>query len=259
MCYIQNIKYMEPIDIDPGKQLIDVNIEPIKNEYFDSIKKEYYYTNNLNDLETEETISWMYERDNIIDITNFELKGTLNLESYTNKYIKLRKLLCAGNNFTTIICPETSFLTDFEFESQFIETIKFPINYNLNLDYLSETIVRLIFPSRSKFNRKIDDLPVSLRLLVLGNEFNNQLDNLPINLEVLFIGNGFNQNLNNLPIGLKILHFDFDSLFCSSITYFPSGIKHLSLPSNKYDEQISNTFNDHTKVIIKSNFFYIIN
>ena len=48
---------MEPIDIEPWKQLIDVNVELIKNEYFDSIKKEYYYTNNINlDNITETTV-----------------------------------------------------------------------------------------------------------------------------------------------------------------------------------------------------------
>lgn len=250
---------MEPTDIYLGTQLIDIYTEPIENKYFSSIKKEYYYTNNINNLETDEIISLIYEKDNIIDITNFELEGTLNLESYIDKFIKLKKLLCSGNNFTTIICPETTLLTEFEFESQFIETIKFPINYNSNLDYLSETIVRLIFPSKSKFNKKIDDLPVSLRLLVLGNEFNNQLDNLPKYLEILFIGNGFNQNLNNLPIGLEILHFDFGSSFNSLITYLPINLKYLSLPSAKYDKQITNTFNNYAKVKIKSNYFYIVN
>jgi len=60
----------------------------------------------------------------------------------------------------------------------------------------------------------------------------------------LFIGNEFNQNLNDLPIGTEILHFD--SLFFSSIKYFPSGIKHLSLPSlEKYEKQMKNIKNKY--------------
>jgi hypothetical protein len=248
-----------PETVDAETQLVDVNMQITENKYLNSIKKEYYYTNDLNNLETQEIIDLMYEKDYTIDISNFELEGILNLESYTDKYVGLTKLLCAGNNFTTIICPETPLLTQFEFESLFIEIIKFPIIYNSSLDFLSETISKIIFPTKSLFNKKINDLPNSLKLLVLGNKFNNQLNNLPDNLEVLFVGTEFNQDLNNLPSKLKILHFDFGSAFNSQIKNLPSKIKHLSLPSDKYNYQIFNTFNNCVKIKSGTNYFYAIN
>lgn len=59
------------------------------------------------------------------------------------------------------------------------------------------------------FNKSIDNLPLSITKLELGDYFKQSLDFLPINLEELTLKKISQEQINNLPPNLKVLNLRF--------------------------------------------------
>ena len=104
---------------------------------------------------------------------------------------------------------------------------------------------KLTFSDRSKFNKSIDNLHVSLKHLTLGDGFNQSVDNLPENLTHLTFGGFFNQQIKHLP--KNITHLTFYANYCK-IFKFEQKFKNISKklkilkisPKYKYKNNIVN-------------------
>jgi len=89
------------------------------------------------------------------------------------------------------------------------KTIKIETNEKLSPEILNflKNFNHLIF--NSFFNKSIDNLPLSITKLELGDHFKQSLDFLPINLEELSVKKITQQQVNNLPINLKVLNLRY--------------------------------------------------
>jgi len=110
---------------------------------------------------------------------------------------------------------------------QALTLVSFGDSYSHSLDDLPPSLERL--EMRCKFERPLDKLPSSLRVLELG-EYNCPLNHLPVQLQELSIGFYFNQPLDALPSNL--MHLD---LLCSSfngpLDHLPKALTVLYLPA----------------------------
>ena len=73
------------------------------------------------------------------------------------------------------------------------------------------------------FNKPVDNLPNSLKILEFGEMFNQPVDNLPNGIKELIFGKNFNQPVDFLPSELEILNFD--SYFDNPVHNLPRKLK----------------------------------
>ena len=165
--------------------------------------------------------------------------------------------------------------------------IKFDFDFNENIDFLENSkIEEIYFESNSQFNKTLNKLPISLKIIKLPRNFNHKIDFFPPNLEILIIFSNYNYELDNLPEGLLELHlfnntnYDLSNLpntikilqtgnrdikinilpanleklilpryHLYKIDIFPQNLKHVQL-SYYYNFDISNLPNNLQKLII---------
>jgi len=113
--------------------------------------------------------------------------------------------------------------------------LHFGKNFNQNLDNLSDFIESIRLCECAYFDKPLDNLPVSLNKLVVGDSFSRPLDFLPAGLKHLELPVGYNQLLNNLPSGLEYLKIDW--CYDKPLNNLPEGLKILKMLSGlfKYD------------------------
>lgn len=132
-----------------------------------------------------------------------------------------------------------------------IVILKINKSFNENIDNLPKTLKILIidqFGCNNKekiyFNQRIDKLPENLQILdIYSDTFNQKLDNLPIKLQVLKItSNNFNQKLNKLPKHIKILeiislYYDSTNIELNEVLLKLKKIKKIKIISCKTDSK----------------------
>lgn len=96
-----------------------------------------------------------------------------------------------------------------------------------NVFILPNSVKKISFKNRSKFDTKITKYPDSLIYLEFGYNYNQPIDNLPNKLEHLHLGSNFNHPIDNLPMGLKYLHLGYN--YNHPIDNLPIGLKYLCL------------------------------
>lgn len=89
----------------------------------------------------------------------------------------------------------------------------------------------------NNFDQPIDNLPSTLQKLKLGTNFNQRINNLPTNLRILILGKKFNQSIDNLNPNLKVLRLDCD--FNQRINSLPNSLESITF-SNYYTNQLDN-------------------
>jgi hypothetical protein len=120
-------------------------------------------------------------------------------------------------------------------------------DYNESIDKILESLQNLeVLCLAKNYNQPINNIPKTLKKLVLGYSYNNSLDILENidNLEILELGLKFNQTLNNLPKKLKKLKFGHK--FNQSIDNFPLSIEEL---------EVNNNFNMSVKHLVNLKIF----
>jgi len=87
-----------------------------------------------------------------------------------------------------------------------LEKIILGIEFNQNLDMLSESILHVEFPEKYKFDLALDNLPHNLEYLNLQfqNKYNHSISNFPNSIKYLEIGE-YNLAINKLPKNLETL------------------------------------------------------
>ena len=80
---------------------------------------------------------------------------------------------------------------------------------------------------KSKFNRRLNNLPPTIRDLTFGYWFSKRSDNLPNSIINLTLGDGFNQCLDNLPSSINKITF---RILWNDFTEFRKEIK--KIPKN---------------------------
>lgn len=93
---------------------------------------------------------------------------------------------------------------------------------------ISEFHLLSIFNFFDNFNQKIDNLPNSLYYIDIDfSKFNQKIDNLPSFLKILKLSEYFNQTVDKLPYYLYALEFGHD--FNQSIDKLPQSLHKLSI------------------------------
>jgi hypothetical protein len=67
-----------------------------------------------------------------------------------------------------------------------VKFIEFMPLFNQSINILPECVEHIYFPSISKFNQPLDNLPSNLKSLIIGSDFSYNLNNLPHSL--LYLG-----------------------------------------------------------------------
>ncbi len=113
----------------------------------------------------------------------------------------MEKIIAEYQKVDTIHFPEFSFLDmddSYIFQiPESIETVFFGDKCNIPL-----SIKNLRFGDF--YNEPLNNLPIGLKMLHLGHYYNKPLDYLPVSLEILILGN-YNCSLENLPDSLRFL------------------------------------------------------
>ncbi len=142
-------------------------------------------------------------------------------------------------------------------KSDNIEVINFTNKFNSKINLSDNTCVKKIFfETGSKFTRNLDSLPQSLEYLeIVRGKFSKTIDNLPLQLKVLIIGNSFNKPVDNLPSSLERLCIS--GYFNQPIDNLPSSLLYLNLncgylkhPINNLPNQLKTLFLDNYKLNI---------
>lgn len=107
--------------------------------------------------------------------------------------------------------------------------------FNKSIDFLPKTLK--VLHIISNFNQKVDSLPSSLEELYLGSAFNQPVDNLPSGLKKLFLGDSFDLPLDVLPSSLEELYLG--TRFNKDLLNLPSSLIKLSIGSSGYRKNIS--------------------
>lgn len=140
-------------------------------------------------------------------------------------------------------------------------------DFNQLISGLSDSLEEITFYKTSIFDKNVDNLPKSLKILNLPNFFNQPVDNLP-NLQILTLGNSFNQSIDNLPDSIVVLHLGhplkfvsrnikctrFLALFDKKINKLPKSLKFLRLSKNSYKKNLNvipkhNILHDHDEYL----------
>jgi hypothetical protein len=112
------------------------------------------------------------------------------------------------------------------------KTLKIPYDYDEELKNIPIETTEIIFldleayKNFSKYNKPIDNLPLSLTHLNLGHFFNQPVNNLPTKLTHLTFGKNFNHYVDNLPLSLT--HLTFGEKFNKKVDKLPLSLTHLT-------------------------------
>jgi hypothetical protein len=225
--FIDDELYLENIELKYMKKIFNIESDIINDDTFIAIK----------------TLITLNE--SILDLSGLLLEGTLKIDSKLNSIIdfgKIKKIYCSNNYFDTIIIDIPNSIKEFMFENNPIKKIFFPYSFNNQIDNLPNTLEIIIFPHNSIFNKPINDLPTSLKILCLGNYFDQVITNLPNNIEHLILPNNYNYQIIKLPSNLKTLIFnsEVDNSYNEfhyvqpnfELNYLPINLEFLSLPIN---------------------------
>lgn len=108
-------------------------------------------------------------------------------------------------------------------------------NFNNSLDYLPNSITHLMigrgclkyFNASCKFNQPINDLPNSLIELTFSDEsiFQKKLDNLPNSLKKIRLSGYYTGTIENLPDGIETIILGPTWLKYNEKTYYPLCLK----------------------------------
>lgn len=225
----------------------ELYLENFDNKYlkiFDFDKNNDIMTDDImldDTLNAIDSLILMNDGKEMLDLSGLLLEGTFDIKNIVdfNKKIIIKKLDCSNNLFDTIIAYNKNVdIHDFEFDDNPVKKIYFPYLFNKNIDLLPQTLRVLIFPTNSIFNKPINDLPISLEILSVGNSFNQSINNLPNKLLHIMLGSKFNHPVNKLPPYLKTLIFNKLTTFEHELNCLPDSLEFISLPLN-YD---SNNF-----------------
>lgn len=118
---------------------------------------------------------------------------------------------------------------NFEFDNLpvCLESLTVGVLFNQKINLLTCNLRKLDL-SNNYLLKCVDDLPNSLRELILPREITSELNNLPCHLEILHIQN-YNLELNHLPPNLKQLHFAKKSNFRKKLDNLPLKLEFLCL------------------------------
>lgn len=174
----------------------------------------------------------------ILDISNKNIKGSINLEKF--KYLNI--LYCQNNKITEII--NICNLKYLNCSDNFIMDLNLPdsllgincSNNPLRKLYYPINIKPLIYPKNlthlifgDKFNQEVNNLPNGLNYLKFGYDFDMSVDNLPHKLlkkEPIVKLSGKNKTLSDYPCRIKTLIFGHD--FNQPIDKLPGGIEFIT-------------------------------
>lgn len=195
-------------------------------------KRAYYFFNN-NRLFFYDNTFYLC---NLYKHFNFE-------EKYVNKIKKDNKLTVLYKSEFIFEAPiYTIEYTNQDFPVEILndqtEAIIFNYSFDRNLDNLPNTVKMLIFDNGeidtfcdiceySVFNRSLDGLVDSIKVLKLGDQFNQPIEKYPKSLTHLYFGNNFNQPLDNLPMGLEEL--GLSGYYNQTLENLPVSLKKLSI------------------------------
>jgi hypothetical protein len=98
-------------------------------------------------------------------------------------------------------------------------------NDKVFIDNISSRIIYLWIGHYYQKN-KLDDLPNSIKTLIIGCRFNEEINNLPCKLNKLHLGHSFNKQVDNLPNTLETLIFNF--AFNKPVDKLPTGLKKIT-------------------------------
>lgn len=114
--------------------------------------------------------------------------------------------------------------------------------FDKHLDSLPKSLKILKFNTfyDSIFNQEIKNLPIGIEKIILSSRFNRNVDYLPENLKYLEFGNGFNQQVLNLPRSIEILIFGH--CFNQPVNYLPYKLKFV-----KFGSEFKKTINNLPK------------
>ena len=79
------------------------------------------------------------------------------------------------------------------------------------------------------FYNQFVNLPLCIKTLSIDYNILSLIDNLPIGIEELYLGENFNLELNNLPNSIKIIKFNIHSTYNEELNNLP---KYYSIPIN---------------------------
>jgi hypothetical protein len=133
----------------------------------------------------------------ILNISNKNIEGILNLEDYIN----LEELYCSNNEITEIINVSNT-LKYLNCENNKITKLnELPDNLT-GINCKKNQLKELYYP----FNIKPKKYPSNLTHLTLGHNFNQSIDNLPNLITHLTLGYNFNQPIDKLPNSITQLN-----------------------------------------------------
>jgi len=197
----------------------------------------YYFNEDLSNIgEYIETIIFQGNEFNV-DMSKLP-KGLKEIKIMSDKIIskieniniELKKICIQSENFNSELK-----LTNTKITSIIINSRKF----NKNLLHLPLGLKELEL--YGSYNCSLNNLPSCLEYLKISSDiFNQTLDNLPRSLKTLILDNmdNFNHPLNNLPHGIETLKLNFgyflrtystNNIYKYSMENLPSSIKYLSL------------------------------
>jgi len=196
---------------------------------------------NLNTIELLSTFSLDIK---IIDISNKNIIGILNLKQFTN----LEKLDCSHNNITQLINLSNKLKYLNCSYNKIIKITKLPdlIGFNCSHNpicqlYIPFNVIITKYPKNlshitygKNFNKSLQNLPISLKEIYFGSSFNKPIGDILSNyhnIHTIHFGENFNQSIDFLPPKLKTIKFGF--YFNQSIDKLPNSIETISFFDNK--------------------------
>lgn len=220
---------------------------------------------------TIEILSQFTENTTIIDITNKNIVGILDLSKFTQlskldcSYNLITQLIdlppslkclyCHNNNINRLIDIPTGLLL-FKWHSNPVEELKYPLKTKIdfNLDLFENNLKKIILtPNYSDDldflqTTNITNLEFDYKLVCIKDNFSHPIDLLPSKLTFLKLGIIFNHPIDNLPLQLIHLEFHIMSEFNQPIDLLPIGLTFLKL--GKLFNQPINNLPIHLKQLI---------
>lgn len=194
-CTLKVLRYKEcygPINFPPQNSVTHLQLGS-----FEFTKDYCQAFTNLTCL-THLTVQHMREVNNLPDsITHFTLEGDSEKLTLPPKLISLDIRSCKLPECflpTTLQRLNVGLITERTLPN--ITQLYVRDMWAFSMEKLPCTLTHIIFHGLDK---PIDNLPVSLTHLTLGNNFNKPIDHLLSSLTHLIIGNRFNQPINHLP------------------------------------------------------------
>jgi hypothetical protein len=174
----------------------------------------------------------------MIIINNLDDQNKMNMR-LVNKYFRdfrfklFKRYLYKENliiifDFTRLYCKTC--IEDNIYLSS-LNYIYFDEFFDDNIDNLPQNVTEIIFHVNSRFNKKVDNLPRSLKVLILGIYFNQTVDCLPQTLTTLFLCGFFYQSIDNLPDSLISLTL-IPIYYKREVRKYPRSLKSICINTN---------------------------